>query len=994
MMNNSIGPFALKIASNCFMIKNKRMNYNHQKIEKKWQAVWAKNGYKLWRAKDEAASASSLSLRATASRGKKYVLDMFPYPSGEGLHVGHLLGYVGSDILSRYYRMRGFNVLHPMGWDAFGLPAENYALKHKIHPEVAVKKNIKNFKRQLQAPGFSYDWSREINTTDPNYYKWTQWIFLQMFKKGLAYEANIPVNWCPQDKTVLANEEVVDGCCERCGAAVERKNLKQWVLKITAYADRLLKDLDALDWPEKVKELQRNWIGRSEGALIKFPIKETPRLRSEDNLVEVFTTRPDTLAGATYLVLAPEHALLRNKELGIRNQAEVEKYVLWAKNRSDRERQENKEKTGVELKGIKAINPLNNEELPVWVADYVLGNYGTGAIMAVPAHDERDFAFAKKFNLPIISVIEPVTGEPKENEERRVGIVAIVRNPKTNKLLSLNWGDGGGYLFVGGGAEVGESAVECAIREIREETGYRNVKLVAQSEKMHHHYFAFAKNKYREMTAIGLYFELVDEQKIDQKLEAHEQGKFKVEWITEREAEERVKDPGHYHLFKKFVQGKGYYVGTGIVWNSGRFDGLQSEDAKKQIIAWLEKNNAGKKTTNYKLRDWIFSRQRYWGEPIPVIHCLDCGTVAVPEKDLPVKLPKVKSYEPTGTGESPLANIKHWVEVRCPQCGKKARRETNTMPQWAGSCWYYAAYLFGNQKNKKAKKQESNLAEFKKVFDQWLPVDLYIGGVEHAVLHLLYARFWHKFLFDIGVVGTIEPFQKLMNQGLMMGPDGQKMSKSKGNVINPDEMIEKFGADALRMYEMFMGPFEDAKAWDPNGIVGIARFLNRFWTFVTANVKTKETSDKALYPVHRTIKKVTEDIEKFRFNTAISAMMVLLNEVGSLPVAKNELVPIVKVLSPFAPHIAQELYSQLGSKKLLDNESWPEWDAKLAEEEIFDLVVQVNGRTRGKMKAVKGIAEHEAKELALDNADVKKWVTGDVKKVIFVKDRLINLIVG
>ncbi|MBI2604062.1 MAG: leucine--tRNA ligase, partial [Candidatus Harrisonbacteria bacterium] len=757
-------------------------------IEKKWQSVWAKSGYKLWRAKDEGKAAFAPRGGASASRGKKYVLDMFPYPSGEGLHVGHLLGYVGSDILSRYYRMRGFNVLHPMGWDAFGLPAENYALKHKIHPAVAVKKNIKNFKRQLNAPGFSYDWSREINTTDPDYYKWTQWIFLQMFKRGLAYEANIPVNWCPQDKTV-----------------------------ITAYADRLLKDLDTLDWPEKVKELQRNWIGRSEGALIKFPVvilRATPEesrreiLRSaQDDAVEVFTTRPDTLAGATYVVLAPEHELIANRKSQIANWKEVETYVSWAKNRSDRERQENKEKTGVELTGIKAMNPLNNEELPVWVADYVLGSYGTGAIMAVPAHDERDRAFAEKFKLPIID--RPLI--PKDEVVQKVG---------------------------------------------------------------------------------------------------------------------------------------------------------------------------GKKTINYKLRDWIFSRQRYWGEPIPVIHCLDCGTVAVPEKDLPVKLPNVKSYKPTGTGESPLANIKKWVEVKCPQCGKNARRETNTMPQWAGSCWYYIAYVVG--KNSKFQIPNS------KKTDYWLPVDLYIGGVEHAVLHLLYARFWHKFLYDIGVVRTIEPFQKLMNQGLMMGTDGAKMSKSKGNVINPDEMIEKFGADALRMYEMFMGPFEDAKAWDPNGIVGIVRFLNRFWNFVIANKRTAETNEKALYPVHRTIKKVTEDIEKFRFNTAISAFMVLLNEVETLAVAKVDLVRIVKAVAPFAPHIAQELYAELGNKKLLDNESWPEWNAALAEEEIFDLVVQINGRTRGKVKAVKGIGEHEAKELALDDADVKRWVTGDVKKVIFVKDRLIN----
>ncbi len=848
------------------------MNYNHKKIEKKWQKEWAKDGFKIWRAKDGAASASPLSLRATASRGKKYVLDMFPYPSGEGLHIGHLLGYVGSDILSRYFRMRGFNVLHPMGWDAFGLPAENYAIKHKIHPEVAVKRNIKNFKRQLNEPGFSYDWSREINTTDPEYYKWTQWIFLQMFQRGLAYEAELPVNWCPKDKTVLANEEVVDGCCERCGAKVERKNLKQWVLKITVYADRLVKDLDLLEWPEKVKELQRNWIGRSEGALIKFPIKfldnnvRLPRVdqgigpRNDAGVVEVFTTRADTLAGATYLVLAPEHPSvasllnIKNQISRIKNIEEVINYVNQTKNRSDRERQENKNKTGVELKGIKAVNPLNNEEIPVWISDYVLASYGTGAIMAVPQHDERDREFAQKFNLPIID----------------------------RPLISKD--------------EV--------------------VKLVG-----------------------------------------------------------------------------------------------------------------GKVTVKYKLRDWIFSRQRYWGEPIPLVFCENCaeeqknkkkekqegkqeeiasgtrndsageilnpGWIAVPEKDLPVKLPRVKSYEPTGTGESPLAAIEKWVKVKCPQCGGPAKRETNTMPQWAGSCWYYLGYLIGEHKSTKAQKQnDAGLAQFKEIFDRWQPVDLYIGGVEHAVLHLLYARFWHKFLYDIGAVSTVEPFQKLMNQGLMLGPDGGKMSKSKGNVVSPDEMIEKFGADALRMYERFMGPFPDAKFWDPHGIVGVRRFLERVWDYVLVAKKIRESDKQVQKLLHKTIKKVTGDIEEFHFNTAISAMMIFMNEAEKLPLSKADALNFVKLLSPFAPYIAQELAVELGHKKLLDYEVWPAWDQALIVENTFELVVQINGKTRATVPARRDISESEAKDLALSLESVKKWVgTSSVKKVIYIRNRLINLIV-
>ncbi len=810
------------------------MKYNHRKIEKKWQKVWSAQEYKLWRVDEK------------SDKPKKYVLDMFPYPSGEGLHVGHLLGYTGSDILSRYYRMRGFEVLHPMGWDAFGLPAENYAIKNKIHPSVAVKKNVKNFKKQLNAPGFSYDWSREINTTDPEYYKWTQWIFLQMFKRGLAYEADIPVNWCPQDKTVLANEEVANGCCDRCGAQVLRKKMRQWVLKITAYADRLVEDLNLLDWPEKVKDLQRNWIGRSEGALITFHLSpSTFNLGS----VQVFTTRPDTLAGATYLVIAPEHELVNKFKPSIFNWDEVQKYIELAHNKSDRERQENKEKTGIELKGIKATNPLTKEEISIWISDYVLASYGTGAIMAVPAHDDRDFEFAKKFNLPIKMVICPVYPEPK-----------------------------------------------CPVLDRA-------------------------------------------------------------------------------------------YTGTGRLVGSGKFDGIDFEKAKWEIV----KEVGGIKKINYKLHDWIFSRQRYWGEPFPIIKCDKCGVVGVLEKDLPVKLPKVESYEPTGTGESPLASIKKWVEVKCPKCGGEARRETNTMPQWAGSCWYYLAYLISG---KKLKVEGEGLKQFKSIFDQWVPVDLYIGGIEHAVLHLLYARFWHKFLYDIGVVKTKEPFQKLMNQGLMMGGDNQKMSKSRGNVISPDEMIKNFGADALRVYEMFIGPFEESKSWDPHGIVGVRRFLDRVWNFVIKNSKAKTSDEKALKFLHKTIKKVTGDIEGFRFNTAISALMIFINEAENFVLSKSDAISLLKIIFPFAPHMAQELALQLKYKKLLDLDTWPTWDEKLVIEANFELVVQINGKTRDKVVAPHGIDEDGAKKLALADANIQKWLVGkEIRKIIFVKNRLINLLV-
>ena len=768
--------------------------YDFNKIEKKWQKVWAKNKYKIWHAAD-------------SGKNKAYVLDMFPYPSGEGLHVGHVEGYTASDIYSRYLRMSGHDILHPMGWDAFGLPAENYAIKNKVHPSVVIKKNTKNFTRQLNALGFSYDWQREVNTTDPNYYKWTQWIFLQLFKKGLAYEAEIPVNWCPNDKTVLANEEVVEGCCERCGAPVERKKLKQWVMKITAYADRLLADLDGLDWPEKVKEMQKNWIGRSEGALIKFHLA-CDRVCTEDEL-EVFTTRPDTLAGATYLVLAPEHPNVEKLKSRILNWEAVEKYVGVTKNKSERERQENKEKTGVELKGIRAVNPLNGKEIPVWISDYVLGHYGTGAIMAVPQHDERDHAFATKFNMQIID--EPLV-------------------------------------------------------------------------------------------------------------------------------------------------------------------------AKEEVI----KKVGGKATVNYKLRDWIFSRQRYWGEPIPVIKCEKCGNQPVPEKELPVTLPKVKKYEPTGNAESPLAAIKSWVNVKCPNCKGAAKRETNTMPQWAGSCWYYLRYL--DNKNKKAMVGPEKEKH-------WMPVDLYIGGVEHAVLHLLYARFWHKVLFDIGAVSTKEPFQKLVNQGLILGPDGQKMSKSRGNVVNPDDMIKEFGADSLRMYEMFMGPLEDAKPWDPRGITGTHRFLIRLYNLFADLKKGAKSGEATVKAVQKTIKKVTEDIRGFHFNTAISAMMIALNEMEKSGAGEEELGIMAKLVAPFAPHLAQECWSMLGKKTLLDTETWPKWDENLIAEQEFELVIQINGKLRDKIMLKKGTEQAEAERLALALEGVKKWISAPVKKVIFVKDRLINFIV-
>ncbi|MDR3020762.1 MAG: leucine--tRNA ligase [Treponema sp.] len=807
--------------------------YPFETIEPKWQKFWEEN--KTFKTVEDPS---------VAKDKRRYVLDMFPYPSSQGLHVGHPEGYTATDIYCRFLRLNGFNVLHPMGFDAFGLPAENYAIKTGTHPAATTAANIDLFRSQIKALGFSYDWDREVDTSAVDYYRWTQWIFLKLYEKGLAYEADSPINWCPSCKTGLANEEVKDGECERCGEKVTRKRIRQWILKITAYAERLLNDLDSLDWPEPIKLMQRNWIGRSEGANVIFKID------GHADKLEIYTTRPDTLFGATYMVLSPEHSLVEKLATPEQKQA-VTAYVETAAGKSDLERTDlAKEKTGV-FTGSYAINPMNNAKIPIWIADYVLISYGTGAIMAVPAHDERDWEFAIAHNLPILQV---VSGEKPEE-----------------------------------GKDYSCKPSQCT-------------------------------------TADG----------------------FSI--------------------------------------NSAQFTGLPTNEAKKRITEWLEEKGIGKFAVNYKLRDWIFSRQRYWGEPIPIVHCNVCGITPLPESELPLRLPDVKSYAPTGTGESPLAAITEWVNTSCPKCSGKAKRETNTMPQWAGSCWYYIRYL--------DPKNEKEFAAKEKI-DYWLPVDLYVGGAEHAVLHLLYSRFWHKVLYDIGLVNTVEPFQRLINQGMILGEDGQKMSKSRGNVINPDDIIKEYGADTLRLYEMFMGPLEVSKPWNMAGLVGVSRFLERLWAIGERGIVSSTPDPQLVKLLHRTIKKVTHDTETLNFNTAISAMMVYSGELAKLAEIPRELwEPLVIMAGAYAPHLGEELWEKMGNTGSVSTAKWSPYNEELTHFDEATVVVQVNGKIRDKFTVSAGTAKDELEKTALSMPGVQKWLEGQsIVKIITVPDKLVNIVI-
>ncbi len=953
--------------------------YDHKTIEQKWQEVWDKTNLYTTSGKSE--------------KPKFYALDMFPYISGSGIHVGHPKGYIATDVISRFKMLQGFNVLHPMGWDAFGLPAENYAIKNKINPNVFVKEHINKFREQLKIFGFTYDWDREFSTTDPEYYKWTQWIFLKMFEKGLAYESDEPVNWCPNCKTVLANEDLENGLCERCGAQVVQKKMRQWVLRMTNYADRLLYDLDNsdLDWEELIKQQQRNWIGRSEGAQFAMKVSDS------DEKIEVYTTRIDTVFGMTYAVAAPEHKIIEKLKDKIENYEDVEKYLIQAQNKTNLERTDlQKEKTGVELQGIKVINPFNNEEIPLFVADYVLGFYGTGAVMAVPAHDERDFDFAKKYNLPIKQSIASfhkaekahpdAFREDKDTKDRDV-VYVILKHWSEDKYLCLDWKYAEHWTsMVVGGIEKGETLEEAGKRELEEETGYKNFKFKGEIDlsEIHSLYFAGHKDENRYAKARGVYFELINGEQNE--IDENEKKMHDLVWVKKNEVDNFMTFSNWKILWDIFIGKVKAFVEDGIVINSENYSGLTSQEAREKMTEWLEKEKIGSKKVNYKMRDWVFSRQRYWGEPIPIVHCEKCGAVPVPEKDLPLVLPQVESYEPSGTGESPLANISEWVNTACPKCGGKGRRETNTMPQWAGSCWYYLRYI--DPKN-------DNILVDKEKEKYWMPVDLYVGGAEHATRHLLYARFWHKFLYDIGAVSTTEPFKKLVHVGLINAEDGRKMSKRWGNVVNPDDVVGEFGADAMRLYEMFMGPFSQSVAWSMSGVSGIRRFLEKVWKLQAA-VSRQDTADSKIQSlIHKTIKKVTEDIENFRFNTAISQLMILANAMEkekALPVTDYRL--LITILSPFAPHIAEEIWSQLGNKESIFKEKWPVVDEKYLIDEEVEMVVQINGKLRDRIFVAPDVTEDEAKEMALQSEKARSFIgNSEIKKIVFVSGRLINIVI-
>ncbi len=934
---------------------------SYNEIDKKWQDYWEENETFKTDIRD-------------FSKPKYYALDMFPYPSGQGLHVGHPEGYTGTDIIARMKRMQGYNVLHPIGWDAFGLPAEQYAIKTGNHPSTFTDKNIETFKKQLKMLGFSYDWSREVSTADPKYYKWTQWIFKQLYNDGLAKVVDMPVNWCEELGTVLSNDEVIDGKSERGGFPVVRKNMKQWVMKITKYADRLIDNLEDVDWPESTKEIERNWIGRSYGAEVAFKVDGT----LEEFVV--FTTRCDTLFGATYCVLSPEHKLV-----DVITTDECREKVLSYKEecsrKSELERTElNKEKTGV-FTGSYAINPVNGKKIPIWIADYVLATYGTGAIMAVPAHDERDYLFAKKFGLEIIQVLEEETGTPHSDEIKKNSIVAIVYDEKNDKYLTLNWHDKGGRLFIGGSMEGDETALECAIREIKEETGYIDVSLIEVLPKINHHYYAFNKNKYFNIESTGLLFKLNSNRRDEQSLEEEEV--FDIEWVSSDVVMNEIEDELHKKTYQYSID-LGAMCGDGIHINSSFLNGLNKEEANNKMLTWLEENHCGVKRVNYRLRDWIFARQRYWGEPVPVVHMEDGTTAVLDDNELPLVLPEMDDYKAHG-GKAPLDNAEEWKNVVID--GKKGVRETSTMPGAAGSSWYFLRYI--DPHNDKV------FADYE-LLKHWMPVDLYLGGPEHAVGHLLYARFWNNYLYDKGLSPVKEPFKKLVHQGMILASNGEKMSKSKGNVVNPDEMVKLYGADALRLYEMFMGPLSADKPWNPSGIEGSKKFVDKVYRrFNELEIVDTDTLEfEKVY--HQTVKKVTNDYLNMDFNTAISQMMIFMNALNNkTSINRIYAEGFIKLLNPICPHITEEIWNTvLGYNNTIAYEEWPSYDEEKLVENEKEIAVQVNGKVRATINISVDDNEDIIKEKALREDNIIKHIEGkEIIKTIIIKGKIINIVV-
>jgi leucyl-tRNA synthetase len=965
--------------------------YSPRDIEPKWQEKWQNDG--IYKAVD------------FSDKPKYVMLTEFPYPSGDGLHLGHVREYTLGDIMARFKRMQGHNVLYPMGYDAFGLPTENYAIKNKIAPQVATDRNVANFQKQFESLGYSIDWDRSFKTTDPDYYKWTQWLFLQFFKHGLAYQDYISINWCPKCKTGLANEEVVNGKHERCDTDVEKKQLNQWMLKITKYADKLIDGLQNVDYPSRIADQQINWIGRSKGAEIEF------RISNNEYQITVFTTRPDTLFGATFMVLAPEHPLV-SKITSKEQFPKIKEYVKQSQSKSEVDRQDtDREKTGV-FTGAYAINPVNDEQIPIWIADYVLMGYGTGAIMAVPAHDERDHAFATKFNISINTVIAQDFGEVLPNADPVTGAVCVVYDDKTKKFAAFKSSNKKGLWLAGGGTEGGESFEQTAIRELAEETGFKNYKSVTPlGDAVYSYYYNDNKNVNKRSYGQGFLFVVDAINRGETATEAHETYAESFSWYSYEDIVAGISALGggveHWlemlRRAKAVIDGSytdAHYHGEGILINSGKYSGMNSSEVRDEIVADLAKLGLAKEKTQYRLRDWIFSRQHYWGEPIPIIHCKEHGAVAVPDNQLPVTLPDVDHYEPTNTGESPLAAIQTWVNTTCPTCGKPAKRETDTMPNWAGSSWYYLRYFDAHN--------DTAFADRKKL-DYWGSVDMYLGGMEHTTLHLLYSRFWHQFFYDIGLVPTPEPYLARRGQGIILATDGSKMSKSKGNVINPNEIIDAgYGADSLRLSIAFLAPYDMTTPWNPEGVAGTYRFLARIWTLVQEynesdnNEGSEELASQLNMATHKSIKKVSHDLHEMGFNTAIASLMELVNDLYKIKAKygfvnklawKSSFESLIKLVAPFAPHMAEEVWQQLGNSGSVHLAQWPVHEDAYLVQHTVKIAIQVNGKLRGEIDVEHGAEKSVIEKEALLHPNVASHIKNDPKKVIHVPNKLINFVV-